>query len=262
MAEFRELYSMPEFYDVVFRRPVEREVDFMTTIFERANGRLPRSVLEVACGPAYHAREFARRGIRASGFDLEPRMIDFAAKQPGARDGASSFFVADMREFQTAEPVDLAFSMLDGIDSLVTTEELLAHFGCVAKSLAPGGLYLLDNMHPRDVSMLSYEPVVYEGGREGIRIRVVYGVEPPLIDLQLQTATAKTLVRIEAGDDTQILESTAVERFMTVQEVSALAKCSGALEILGTWGDFDVDVPFTMDQAATRMIIVLRRREI
>ena len=64
MAEHLNLYQRATYYDIIFDRNVSREVDFITAIFNRHNGAELNSVLDIACGPGYHAREFARRGLR------------------------------------------------------------------------------------------------------------------------------------------------------------------------------------------------------
>ena len=63
-------------------------------------------VLDIACGPGYHARTAARMGLRAIGMDLRPEMLDFAQKQ--APDAPVEWYVGNMCDFHLDEPVDMA----------------------------------------------------------------------------------------------------------------------------------------------------------
>lgn len=259
MAEFREFYSAAEYYDIVFDRDVSPEVDFVLDLYRMVNGADAKSALEVACGPGYHALELARRGVSAHGLDLEADMISRAAEKASENNLSINYFVADMRRFDIPSKVDVAISMLDGIDSLFDIDELIEHFQCVSACLTNGGIYILDNMHPRDVNLYNYPPVIYRGQRDDVEVKVTYGVDAPTIDLEQQTAVALTRVEIQNGEHSQQFESTAKERFITVQELRALMKSVDGLEYYGAWGAFDLDVPFSMSEKAERMILVVRK---
>ena len=56
MAEYNTMYSQARYYDIVFNRDVSREVEFVSTLYQQHNGQSVASVLELACGPGYHAR--------------------------------------------------------------------------------------------------------------------------------------------------------------------------------------------------------------
>src|SRR5947209_15503232 len=109
MAEHHELYRRATYYDVVFERDVSREVDFISAVCERHLGRKPMTVLDVASGPAYHAREFARRGARAYAIDVRPEMLAAARERAAAVAADVRTMVADMREFRLPERVDAVF---------------------------------------------------------------------------------------------------------------------------------------------------------
>src|SRR3984957_9735942 len=59
----------------------------------------PRSVLELAAGPAEHARELARRGLAATALDLNPAMCARAGELAKAAGVSLSVVEADMRDF-------------------------------------------------------------------------------------------------------------------------------------------------------------------
>src|SRR6185503_15291319 len=99
VAEHNQLYQNAIYYDIALRRDVGPEVDFLTEVYRRHTGGDLKSMLDIACGPGYHARAFAKRGIDAWGLDLRPEMIQFAADL-AAQDGVSvRWLVGDMRDF-------------------------------------------------------------------------------------------------------------------------------------------------------------------
>jgi len=83
MAEYHELYRRARYYDIVFRRDVGREIDFLLAACHRHAGIEPASLLDIACDPGYHAWEAARRGLRSIGSTCGRRCWSWAT--PGAR---------------------------------------------------------------------------------------------------------------------------------------------------------------------------------
>ena len=118
MADENFLYRHPRYYDILFRRSVAPEIDFLVDLFRTHLGRPLRSLIELGCGPGYHARAFALRGYAASGLDRSEEMIRFA-RQEAEREGAAvEWIVGDLRDFQLPTPVDLACCLFDSIDGL------------------------------------------------------------------------------------------------------------------------------------------------
>ena len=77
-ARSGKTYTIPEIYDIAFDfRDIPAEVDFLLEKTQKYLGRNVTSALELACGPAYHTREIARRNLIADGIDLEPRMVEY-----------------------------------------------------------------------------------------------------------------------------------------------------------------------------------------
>src|SRR3712207_6178019 len=108
MAEINDLYRYAVYYDIIFKRDAGPEVDFLIDLFGRHRGRSPASVVDLGCGPGYHARAFARRGgLAVCGLDWCPEMIRFAEEEAAKEGAAVDWQVGDMREFRLGAPVDL-----------------------------------------------------------------------------------------------------------------------------------------------------------
>ena len=262
MAEHHELYRRAAYYDIVFDREVSDEVNFISAICERYLGHSPATVLDLACGPAYHAREFARRGARAYAVDIRPEMLDLARQRAAAAAVDVRTIAADMRDFRVPEPVDVAFTLFDGVDCLLTNAELVAHLRAVAANLQPHGVYVLELTHPRDCSQSQYGTFRYEGDRDGCQVVIDWATNHPVADPLTQVVDVHVVMRVRESDGTEYaFHDRARERFVSPQELVALGDLSGVLHVIDWYGDFRVDQPFDNTPNARRMIVVLQKSE-
>lgn len=98
-----------------------------------------KSILDVACGTAEHARLLSA-DFAVDGVDLEPKFIEIAqAKNP-----AGSFCVADMRSFKLEKRYDVVQCLFSSIGYLLTPEDIIAALKCFRAHLAPGGIVLVE----------------------------------------------------------------------------------------------------------------------
>ncbi len=263
MAEFTQFYGRAMVYDIGMGssvgRDFAREVDFLVALHRRAAHRPLGSMAELACGPGYHVREAARRGLAATGIDLSPEMLDYARTLAARQDLAATWLRADLGSFTLPAPVDLIVAPFDAIDVLLTNADVVAHFRAVAAALAPDGLYVVDVSHPRDCSPWHYGSHRYEGERDGIRVVIEAGVNGPPIDAAAQIADTEMRITVEEGGTTREILDRARERFFHPQELVALAELSGVLEVTEFYGDYDLEVPFDLSERAVRLIAVLRK---
>jgi SAM-dependent methyltransferase len=259
MAEHNSLYQRAIYYDVIFDRNVAKEVDFVAAVYRRYAGTELGSVLDIACGPGYHAREFARRGVRALGLDLRPEMIQFARDKDAAEGLALDWLVADMRDFQLDTPVDAAIVMFDSIDALTADDDFVRHFQTVADNLTDRGLYVVDLTHPRDCSPTNYGSFRYHGMRDGTSVDLLWGTNHPKFDTLTGIADVAVEMRVKDADQELVIHDSARERFLSPQEIALLARLSGRLEVAGWYGDFSLDQPFDDSPTSRRMIAVLQK---
>src|SRR6185437_2679519 len=101
-----------------------------------------RDVLELAAGPAEHAREFARRGVAATALDLSPAMCAYARER--GKGLPLEVVQADMRAFALGRRFDLVITMLDSTAHLMTLDDLVAYLGRVRDHIAGGGLAVIE----------------------------------------------------------------------------------------------------------------------
>ncbi|MBI1876755.1 MAG: class I SAM-dependent methyltransferase [Chloroflexi bacterium] len=261
MAEHNNLYQNVVYYDLVFERDVSREVDFLMAACRRYSGREPQATLEVACGPGYHTRALARRGLRAIGLDLNGAMIALARRKDGGESLNTTWIEADMRHIQLSEPVDVVFCIFDGLDALASNTDLVQHFRAIGASLTAGGLYLVDLTHPRECSFWHYTPFCYAGERDGVSVEIQWATNNPHFDLVTNLAHVELEMRINDHGQKWVVHDSARERLLLPQEICLLAELSGVLQVVGWYGDFDLAQPLDDSPASRRMIAILQKQE-
>lgn len=258
MAALNDLYRYAVYYDIVFARDVSSEVDFLIELVRRYRGRPPARVIDLGCGPGYHAKAFARRGVSAIGLDWCEEMIRFA-RDAAVRDGITvDWRVGDMRTLALPEPVDLAVCLFDSIDSMCSIDDFVEHFRAVAANLAADGLYAIGQSHQRDVSIIDYGPFRYEGERNGCRVRLEWATDAR-IDTLSQTADVELVMRVSEGAEERVFRHRTVESCPTPLFLIAAARLSGALEAFDWYGDFRFDRPYDDSPASVHCISVFRK---
>jgi SAM-dependent methyltransferase len=259
MAQYDQVYQQAIYYDIALRRDVGGDVDFMMAAYRHYTGANPDSILDIACGPGYHARAFAQRGIRATGLDLRPEMLRFAQDQALAAGLQVTWLAADMRLFQLERPVDMAMCVFDGVDALLTNDDVIQHLRTVAANLTPNGLYLLEQTHPRYSSFQDYGQFRYAGQQNGTGVEILWATNHPSFDPVTGVAQVEIEMRVSENGDLKIIRDPAQERLLTPQEIRLLAERSGGLRPVGWWGDFDLNQPLDNSPASSRMVTLLQK---
>src|SRR5215472_6900514 len=103
------IYDDPQLYQIACAyRDISSEVDALLAWAARhwpVAGGGPSAVLELAAGPAGHALELARRGLRSTALDINPAMCSWASERAAQAGLALEVIEADMRDFKlTAGP--------------------------------------------------------------------------------------------------------------------------------------------------------------
>jgi SAM-dependent methyltransferase len=264
------IYDEPELYELACAyRDIGAEVSALQSWCDRYHDGPVGSVLELAAGPAEHARELARRGLRAAALDRSPAMCAYAAVRAKAAGADLTVVEADMREFciPSADGFDLAITMLNSVCHLFTLDDLVRHLTAVRAQLAPGGLYIAELAHPADffaaVPRTSSE---WTTEAPGMRAEVRWGGRGDRINPLTQVTDEHMSITATAADGTiRTVSDVVANRFWTLTEFTAAVALSnaapgssGSLELVATYGDFD-ETTALADPAAWRMILVLRR---
>jgi SAM-dependent methyltransferase len=263
IADVSGIYDEPDLYRLACAyRKIPAEVDALLAwcAEHRRPGGPAGSVLELAAGPAEHARELARRGLRAAALDWSAAMCAYAAEQARAAGVALDVHEADMRDFALGTRFDLAITMLNSVCHLFTLDDLVAHLRAVAAHVVPGGLYVVELAHPADyLSPDSRTSNQWTIEADGVVADVRWGGGSDRIDPVTQITREHMSISARAADGTvRTVADVVPNRFWTATEMTAAVRLAGGFTLAGTYGDFD-DSTTLDDPGAWRMILVLRR---
>jgi SAM-dependent methyltransferase len=255
------IYDDPRAYELACGfRDVPAEVDALLRWAARhrpPDARPVRAVLELAAGPAEHAREFAARGIEATTLDLNPAMCAYAAERAGAAGLPVRAIQGDMSDFRLGRRFDLIVTMLDSTAHLMTLDAFVAHLDRVAEHLATGGVYIVEMSHPADrLGERARTTNAWRLEREGERVDVRWGEPGDRLDPITQVVDDHVTIVVTSNGAARVVKGVVPYRFWTATELAAAVRLSGSLEVVARYGDFtDIGVD---DPAAWRLIAVLR----
>ncbi|MCK5684180.1 class I SAM-dependent methyltransferase [bacterium] len=256
-----EFYSLAEYYDIAFDfRDVPFECDFMEDIYKEINGKKPESFIEYAAGPAYHTVEFAKRKFNSSALDLSDHMVQYGLIKAKKNNTEISYFCENMVNFNIGKKFDIAAILMDSTSYFLDNNSFIDHLKCVSKHLNPGGIYILEMSHPRDVFNVGKSTGTdWEMNRDGKKVHIKWGDNDDLFDPISQTTDVTVVLDFEdeSGKKGSITEKSKQRNF-TVNEFKALVQLSGKFEVVHWFGSLDKSIPFDNDKKAWRMIPVLR----
>ena len=253
-----QIYAQAAFYDIAFDyRNIAAEVDFLLQLAQ-VQGQEIHAILELAAGPAQHALAFAQRQYRACALDLSAEMVAYGLQLAQAQSLELDYFQADMCDFRLKAPVDLAMTMIDSASYLLTQADFLAHLKAVYEALRPGGLYVLEMAHPRDLlSPAKTVSTSWQQERDGVLVEMQWGQAEDLLDPITQITQVHVHLKVQQGDQTFEFKETAAQRVYTWPELQLLFHVS-PLQLCQVYGAFDINCKLE-DEKAWRTISVLQR---
>jgi SAM-dependent methyltransferase len=260
MSTLPEIYAAPAAYELAFGyRDFTAEVSALAGWATAVSGRPPASVLELAAGPAWHAIEFAARGLDATALDISARMCDRARERAAERGIALAVAEADMRDFSLGRRFDLAITMLDSTTHLLELDDMVAHLSAVSRHLSDAGSYIIEMSHPADYLTPDRRTVTeWSVADADRRVSVRWGGSGDSIDpVTLITQVSVTMEYVAGDADRVTIEEVQPNRFWPPTELAAAVRLTGGLTVAGRYGSFDGVPPGS--PAAWRMITVLRR---
>src|SRR5262245_32568933 len=137
-------YDYPLYYDIAFQAYTKREADFIEAACRKYCPFDVRRLLEPACGTGRLITELAARGYQVTGFDLSQPALSYLRRRLARRLLNAETFEADMSDFRLGGPVDAAFCTVCTFRLLLTERAARGHLECIAASLRPGGIFVLD----------------------------------------------------------------------------------------------------------------------
>ena len=115
----------------------------LPTVLERF-GLWPRKILDLACGEGTFAVAMANRGLRVTGVDLSPEMLEIARQRAAAAGVSVKFLRQDMRSLSLRGRFDLVTCWFDSLNYLLEIEDLAQTFARVSRVLDDNGVFIFD----------------------------------------------------------------------------------------------------------------------
>jgi SAM-dependent methyltransferase len=219
-----------------------------TAFVERALSLKPgMELLDLCCGQGRHAVPLAGSGIRVTGLDLSPELLDLAANAASEAGVSLELVKADMREIPYQSRYDAVINMFTAFGYLESDQEDQRVLHSVAHALKPGGRLLMDMLN-REWVVRNYVQNDWHEGEDGTLF-----LEHRELDL-LTSRNHVTFTIIPPQGPSR--RGGHIIRLYTLTEMGAMLRAAG-MEIEATYGGFDSE-PYTV--ASRRMIIVARRR--
>ncbi len=260
MNDPKSVYQYPRYYAIGYQWNTEAECNFLEACLAKHGGREPTAVLDIGCGAGRHLLELAKRGHKATGFDLRPEMVAFVQAEAKKAKLPVAVSVGDLRRMSLRGSYGLAYCLMDTFRFLLTNEEIVQHLTTVAAHLQPGGLYVTDFWIPMRWDQIGNEIYQWEQTQGDTTVRVFYLQHPESIDPVTQTFEDELIFAVEEdGHSREIHGERTRTRLLMPQEFRALVKASGAFELLGLFSEFDLDKPLESSSASWRMVSVLQR---
>lgn len=139
--------SIAPYYDEVMASvPYTRWVRYLGKLLKR-HDMAPQHILDVACGTGTVAFLLAEQGYQVTGIDLAPEMIAVAQqKATQTRTGTErvNFRIENATRLVLPEHYDLAISLFDSLNYILTTKGLHDAITCVWNALTPSGGFIFD----------------------------------------------------------------------------------------------------------------------
>ncbi|MBU7008147.1 class I SAM-dependent DNA methyltransferase [Phosphitispora fastidiosa] len=121
----------------------EEWADYLEQLLERYSVRADR-IADLACGTGNTTLPLAARGYEVYGIDIAPAMLAKARQKAGEQGLAAVFLEQDMRDLELPVPMDLVTSYHDGLNYIISPDDLCLVFKKAYRSLRPGGLFIFD----------------------------------------------------------------------------------------------------------------------
>jgi SAM-dependent methyltransferase len=127
------------FYDILYSfkdYPAESQM-----IIDLIQKEMPdaRTVLDVACGTAEHAKYLSKK-YQVDGLDLDPEFVRIASE----KNPQSSFYHADMRDFDLGKTYDVILCLFSSIGYVKALDNVIKALSCFKRHLNRGGVILVE----------------------------------------------------------------------------------------------------------------------
>ncbi|MDP2950267.1 MAG: methyltransferase domain-containing protein [Chloroflexota bacterium] len=223
----------------------EQEVEFIVQVLRLPPGA---AILDLCCGQGRHTMALAQQGFQMTGLDLSAlhlRLARRTAKEAGVN---VRWHRADMREIPWEREFDTAINMFTSFGYLESEEEDQKVLDGVARSLKPGGRFLIDTINWQWETRRHRSPM-----RQELPDGALYEWRTE-IDLEQGRRRQYEVVTEEDGAKHEYVAET---RLYSLEELSEMLQAAG-LAFCRVWGDYGGH-EYSLD--SPRMIVLAEKVE-
>ncbi len=152
-AWYKNWFNSPFYHKLYFERDEKEAEAFIKKLIGHLQPAPGSRMLDVACGKGRHSKTLASLGFAVTGIDISEDSIAFAKKFVGKNSQGEKddleFFVHDMRLPVWGNYFQYAFNFFTSFGYFKTRREHDSAIRTIAKSLQPGGRFVIDylNVH-------------------------------------------------------------------------------------------------------------------
>ena len=141
--------SFAEVYDQLMDNVnYEQWADFYTVLLNTSGIGPGSKVCECACGTGGLTLPLLRRGFQMTGVDLSQDMLWIAAQKARKQGIGLPFIQQDMRRLHLHRQMDAVIATCDGVNYLLTEDDVCAFFSAAYETMRPGGALVFDISTP------------------------------------------------------------------------------------------------------------------
>ncbi len=251
-------YDAPLYYDIIFDEGTRDETNFLEDSLA-AHGRTDGwHVLEPACGSGRLVAALASRGYTVAGCDISEHMLRYARGRIKRRKLRATLLNEPMQTFAQPDTFDLAHCLVSTFKYLLTEDDAVSHLRCVARSLKPGGIYVL-GLHFTDYDDDRTNRERWVARRRGVH--VVCNIQGWPADQRNRLERVRSRLIVTRSGEMHHYETNWQFRTYNLQQLRDLLAKVPALEHIATYGfDHRIDNPVPFDGRQLDVVLILRRR--
>lgn len=228
-----------------------RRADYICSLLSE-NGINGGLLLDVACGTGSLSLELAKRGFDVTGVDISREMLSRAQNKMYESGENILFLCQDMRKLDLYGTVNCAVCMLDSLNHLTSTEDLLETFKSVSLFLEDGGIFIFDMNTPyKHREILADNSFVYELDRLFCVWRNTLSDDGATVEINLDF-----FEKTDGANYRRYCESFCEKAYDTQTVVDLLGQAQ--LSLVSQYGELSCDAPGEKTQ---RTVFVARRNK-
>ncbi|MBC8492588.1 MAG: class I SAM-dependent methyltransferase [Chloroflexi bacterium] len=212
----------------------ERMVELLPNVLARFDAR-PQTILDIACGEGTFAVAMAKKGLRVTGVDRSPQMLEFARERAERENAEVEFLRQDMRSLTFDDRFDLTTCWFDSLNYVLELEGIQKTFAGVYRALKKAGLFVFD--------MNTIYGLAVDWQREPCYIQQnspeFFEIHFPSYDFEKRIAITSILGFVKEGDGWVRMDEEHKERGYTLEEIRQCSQAVGFQE-LACWGSLEV----------------------